>query len=122
MLNTNREHAAAVVLAARMRLIDDSDLAIETLEALMEPGTAEGIRLKAATEVLDRAGIRGGFEVDVAVKVDENPMGTLNERLALLRERALASQEADLAAQQVIDAEIVADDDSPPQIAQETLF
>lgn len=114
-----REHALAVIHAARMRLIDDTDMAVDTLEALMEPGTAEGIRLKASTEVLDRAGIRGGFEVDVAVETSENPAQTLSERLLLLRERGQRALEATLASQNVMDAEIVADDADD---AQMTLF
>lgn len=114
-----REHAAAVIHAARMRLIDDTDMAVDTLEALMEPGTAEGIRLKASTEVLDRAGIRGGFEVDVAVEAVENPAQRLAERLLLLRERGQRALAASLDLETTISGQVI---DPNVSEAQGTLF
>lgn len=114
-----REHAAAVIQAARMRLIDDTDMAVDTLEALMEPGTAEGIRLKAATETLDRAGIRGGFEVDVAVEEVQNPAQMLAERLVLLRERGQRALAASLDPETTISGQVI---DPNVSEAQGTLF
>ena len=83
-----KEHHAAVIEAARLRLIDDSDAAIDTLEALTREGTADGIRLKAATEILDRAGIRGGYEIDVEVAEKPDPSKFISSRLEQLRARA----------------------------------
>lgn len=115
-----REHMDAVIESARMRLLDDSDVAIDTLEDLLQPGTSEGIRLKAATEVLDRIGVRGGFEVDVEVQHTEDPAQVLAQRLKVLRERGLAGTAhlTDKPAEVIEDAEVVDDGDHQ----QETLF
>ena len=110
-----REHIDAVIESARMRLVDDVDAAIDTLEFLAENGS-EQIRLKASSEILDRAGIRGGFEIDVEVQQTENPSEILAKRLETLRKRHLeatsAVEDAD-----IVDATVV---DEDPQ--QETLF
>jgi len=112
-------HRDAVIEAARMRLLDNSDVAVDALEQLMQPGTSEGIRLKAATEVLDRNGIRGGFEVEVQVEHTEDPAELLAKRLATLRERGLkAMEQRALAEAEIMDADVVEDD--APQ--EETLF
>lgn len=102
-----------------MRLLDDTGLALDCLEALMEPGTGESIRLKASTEVLDRAGIRGGFEIDLGVGTTANPMEMLTERLTQLRERGQKAQEAETGDQNVVMGELVAAEDT---VQQETLF
>jgi hypothetical protein len=112
-----QKHKEAVVEAARMRLLDASDEAVDTLEQLLQPGTSEGIRLKAATEILDRNGIRGGFEVDVQVEQKEDPAEVLAKRLLQLRERNAEAQEA--LHGEVVDADVV-DDGGDEQ--QETLF
>lgn len=89
--NVNK-YAAEIIEAGRLRLIDETDAAIDTLHFLMEPGTGEGIRLKAATEVLDRAGIRGGYEVDVAVEEVGSPVDELKKRILELKKGAEARQ------------------------------
>lgn len=106
-------HKDAVIEAARMRLLDVSDDAVHTLEQLLQPGTAEGIRLKAATEILDRNGIRGGFEVDVAVETKEDAASILEKRLKTLRDRAVRPEEDD---DDIIEGEVV------PNSDQDTLF
>lgn len=100
------ERAAAVVESARLRLIDEADGAIDMIIELTQPGTAEAIRLKASTEILDRAGIRGGFEVDIAVEVDANPADVLRKRLTDLREGAAAR---DKMMSDVVEGEVVED-------------
>lgn len=64
------DHAAAVVEAARLRLIGLSDEAIDIVHDLAVNSTADQVRLKAATELLDRAGVRGGVEVDFGGNVE----------------------------------------------------
>lgn len=113
-------HKEAVIEAARMRLLDVSDDAVDALEQLLQPGTSEGIRLKAATEILDRNGIRGGFEVEVEVEHKEDPASTLASRLKTLRERGKQALEAEWATEEepdVIEGEVVEGDDN-----QGTLF
>jgi hypothetical protein len=55
----------------------------------MESAESEPVKLKAATEILDRAGIRGGVEIDAKVDVNIQPAAILiNERLMRLRPQA----------------------------------
>lgn len=90
--NVNK-YAASVVEAARLRLVDSADMALDVIHDLYSnPGTSEGIRLKAATEILDRAGIRGGYEVDVTVEERESPTVELKKRMLELKKGAEARQ------------------------------
>ena len=51
----------------------------------METAISEPVKLKAATEILDRAGVRGGMELNIDVKnTDRSPAEILAERLARL--------------------------------------
>ncbi len=87
------KYAEAVIEAARLRLVDNADFALDTLIELAQPGSSEGIRLKASTEVLDRAGIRGGFELKVEGTVTVDPGEEIRKRLAKLQEGAAAVEE-----------------------------
>ncbi len=105
--------AEAQLEAARLKLVGSADAAVDTLNDLMEPGTAEGVRLKASTEILDRVGIKGGFEVRVEVEERVNPATVVAERLAALAD-AQKSQAARIAQiegradpDDVVDAEVV---------------
>lgn len=102
-------YADAVVDAARLRLFGDADAAVETLEALTQPGTGDAIRLKAATEILDRVGIRGGTEVKVQseVSVDNNSIEELTRRLERLKTAATAVAELEQKKQDAEDAAII---------------
>jgi hypothetical protein len=126
-LKNVEKYADAVVEAARLRLIGNTDTAVDVLEQLMQPGTAEGVRLKAATEVLDRSGVRGGFEVQVEGEVKHSPAEEIQKRLDKLAQgaqavesmrsrirRAHADPDAD---EDVVDAEIIDDDDDEHQPA-----
>lgn len=69
---------------ARARLFQAAPAAVDRLEQLLE-AESEPVRLKAATEILDRVGIRGGVELDSHVTIDVRPAAQLiNERLAKL--------------------------------------
>lgn len=82
-LPTVKAHADAVKDAVRMRLVDNADLALDTiLDIMVAPGTPAQVRLKASTEILDRAGIRPGIDVAVEVEVRENPSEEIAKRLA----------------------------------------
>jgi hypothetical protein len=64
---------------------------VDVLEELMETAVSEPVKLKAATEILDRAGVRGGMELNIDVKTtDRSPAEVLAERLARLE--AVASE------------------------------
>lgn len=117
-----REHAEAVVEATRMRIIDNADDAVGVLEQLMQPGTSENVRLKAATEVLDRAGVRGGFDIHQETEVTVNPSELLAERLTTLRRRSEEARErmSDIFGGDVLEGEIVGDSETEDD--QPTLF
>lgn len=71
---------------ARKKIIQAAPYAVDVLEDMMESATSEPVRLKAATEILDRAGVRGGVEIDMGVEVtDARPAHVVvAERLAKL--------------------------------------
>ncbi len=104
-----RSKAAAIVESARLKLIDSSDEAADWLIDLGRNANSEAVRLGAAKEVLDRAGVRGGTEVDVVVSSSAAPADILRERLAKLKDRSVAADRG------VIDGELaqtVLDDDT----------
>jgi hypothetical protein len=76
---------------ARQKLTQAAPYAVDVLEDLMETATSEPVRLKASTEILDRAGVRGGTEFDVGVKViDDRPAAVIiQERLQRLASTAV---------------------------------
>jgi hypothetical protein len=96
---------------ARQKLTQAAPYAVDILEDLMENAASEPVRLKASTEILDRAGIRGGQEFDVTAKViDARPAAQIIaerlERLAgVALERATALVNNDT--EEITDAEIV---------------
>jgi hypothetical protein len=59
---------------ARAKLTQAAPYAVDVLEDLMQNAVSEPVKLKASTEILDRAGVRGGIEFDANVKViDDRP-------------------------------------------------
>ena len=99
---------------AREKLTQAAPFAVDKLEELMEFAESEPVALKAATEILDRAGVRGGVEIDTNVNVEMRPAAEIiAERLDRLAMGAMATA-ARLAEQHsVIDAEVVEDDGGP---------
>lgn len=78
--------------AIRLRLAEDTTMALETLEELNRFATGEAVRLKAATEILDRAGVRGGIEIEVEHSIKEDTASLVAERLARIRETTERTQ------------------------------
>jgi hypothetical protein len=79
--------AATKVEAAKLRLIEDADKAIDTLFELLKPGTAAAVQLGAAKEILDRAGVRGGTELSVEIQSTVSHHDEIAKKLALMHER-----------------------------------
>ena len=72
-----------------LRLLQGGGTAVDTLMDLMDNAQSEAVRLGAAKDVLDRAGVRGGSELDVTVKVaGQSPADILKERMKQMRERS----------------------------------
>ncbi len=107
---------------ARSKIMQAAPYAVDVLEELMENAESEPVRLKASTEILDRAGVRGGqdFTIDVEVN-DARPAGqVVAERLARLSEgaQAIAARVQELEAESdksdngdIVDAEVVETED-----------
>lgn len=76
---------------ARKKIMQAAPYAVDMLEDLMQNAVSEPVKLKASTEILDRAGIRGGVELDASVSVhDARPAAMIiSERLARLKENAI---------------------------------
>lgn len=105
---------------ARKKLVQSAPYAVDTLEELMQYATSEPVRLKASTEILDRAGVRGGIELDATVTTGERPASEIiAERLDRLRAGAviIAGEIVDRAISvtpnDVTEAEVVSGDDNP---------
>lgn len=104
---------------ARRKLMQAAPYAVDVLEELMETAESEPVRLKASTEILDRAGIRGGQDLNIEMEVTESRPAAqvVLERLARLQEGAISLQNrmAELEAQdveseeelEVVEAEVV---------------
>jgi len=104
---------------ARTKLTQAAPYAVDMLEDMMLNAESEPVKLKAATEILDRAGIRGGVELDTNVNIDVRPAASvIAERLNRLAINATdaAAKLVDLgikveADKDIIDAEVVTDVD-----------
>ena len=119
-LRKNKHKTSDDIERARAKLTQAAPYAVDMLENLMENAESEPVKLKAATEILDRAGVRGGIEIDTTVSLDARPAASvIAERLERLAQGAIATAarlaEAGLHIQtdkDVIDAEVVTDDES----------
>jgi hypothetical protein len=85
----------------------------------MESAESEPVKLKAATEILDRAGIRAGIDINTDVTLDVRPAASIiAERLSRLANNAIEaqrrfeeSQEPEtVIVEETVDAEVVEDD------------
>lgn len=105
---------------ARAKLTQAAPYAVDVLETMMESAESEPVRLKAATEILDRAGVRGGVELDTNVTIDVRPAASIiTERLSRLAinatDAAAKLSEAGVTASadpQIVDAEVVTEQES----------
>ena len=100
---------------ARAKLTQAAPYAVDKLEELMNEAESEPVRLKASTEILDRAGLRAGVDVNLDVEVTDNrnPADIVQERLARLADGARRTEEAlanlgiERPAEDIQDAEVV---------------
>lgn len=106
---------------ARERLVQAAPHAVDQLEALMLDAESEPVKLKAATEILDRAGIRGGVEIDANVNVEARPAAEIiAERLERLQGGALTQAQLSLNnGADVVDAEVVEEEPTPKEAEKE---
>lgn len=113
----SRRTPAEDIERARKKLMQSAPYAVDTLEELMETAESEPVRLKASSEILDRAGVRGGqdFTIDVEVNDARSPAQIVQERLARL---AAGAQQvaAVLADSEIQDAEVVEDSENDTDV------
>jgi hypothetical protein len=87
--------------------------AVDVLEELMESAQSEPVRLKASTEILDRAGIRAGQDLNIDIEVTDSRSASqvVSERLARLADgaRSLAQRLNAIEDGEVIDGQDVVD-------------
>ena len=97
---------------ARRKLMQSAPYAVDVLEELMETATSEPVRLKASSEILDRAGVRGGMDIGLDIEVTDarSPAQIVMERLARLSEGAQRVNEL-LTDTDITDAEVVEDEE-----------
>jgi len=76
---------------ARAKLTQAAPYAVDVLEDLMQNAQSEPVKLKASTEILDRAGGRGGVEFDARLEVTDGrqPAQVVAERLQRLAAGAI---------------------------------
>jgi hypothetical protein len=107
-LGSLRNKTTDSVERARDRLTQATPAAVDILEQLMDSAESEPVKLKAATEILDRAGVRAGFDINSDVTIDIRPAASvIQERLQRLATSVLES--APVAEEDTVDAEVVED-------------
>jgi hypothetical protein len=105
-LPTVQKAAQANVDAARLRMMGAAPDAMDVLQGFLLPGTTEGVRLKAALEILDRAGLKAGQEVNVTVEHVGSPINEILEQLAVFTESGNTDDD-------IVDAETEEEFDDP---------
>lgn len=83
----------------------------------MQNASGEGIRLKAAQDVLDRNSVKGAVEIDVTVRQEETSADRVAKRLAEMARRIESKNSpvpsaADPDDEDIIDAEVEEGDES----------
>jgi len=113
---------------ARRKLVQAAPYAVDKLEELMENAESEPVKLKASTEILDRAGLRAGMDINLDVEVTDarNPADIVAERLSRLADGARRTQEAlenlgmvESTGEDIQDAEVVENSEEDRPAAQE---
>lgn len=111
-----RKNPSDAVERARKKLVQAAPYAVDILEDLMNSAVSEPVRLKASTEILDRAGVRGGIELDGNINVtDARPAADIiADRL-----QRLASGAVSIAAALATQGVDIHDAEEVPQISDD---
>lgn len=109
------EERTKVMQYAKQRIVEATPEAVDQLEFLAHNGETDAVKLKATTEILDRAGIRAGFEIDQRVEVEVvDPALEVQRRLEKLAKARLEMQRRQEAAaleQDTVQGEVVTNDE-----------
>jgi hypothetical protein len=108
------DHAAALNEAARLRLIGSADDMLDVMFDLAQNSGNDGVRQRAAADLLDRAGVKGAIEIDVQVTQAASPIDRVNERLASMARRIHGDEEAVVVVPEDPDEIVVEEDEETP--------
>jgi len=116
---TNADSKRAMI--AKQKLIDLTPDMVDRLEWYAYNAEGEAVGLKATTEILDRAGVRSGFELEVSGEVEvKNQADEVRSKLDVLRARALAKHEREQQERERLAAE-AAETPALPPAARDTV-
>jgi hypothetical protein len=102
----------AARIYARQRILELSPDVVNQLEFLAYNGDTDTVKLRATTEILDRAGIRGGSELDVRTEVEVHVTAEqVTAKLDQLKERTVKRQE--LESRATVAGEVVPNESGP---------
>ena len=125
-LGTRNMAAGVSVQRARDRIQQAAVTAADVIEYLLDSADSEQVRLKAATEILDRAGVRAGFEIDASLTADPASAALMiADRLRKLAEGSRdleileatareADEESTVDDSNIVAAEVVQEEDDRP--------
>lgn len=99
-----------LLMAAYMKLVESTDIAVEALIQVAEHGRREEARVMAAKEILDRAGIRAGVDITIHA-AEETGRSTHLDEIREKLDRMADSLAAREKLVEIVDAEIVEDND-----------
>jgi hypothetical protein len=101
-------HAAAMVEAGLLRLIEHSDKFIDGLIELADHSESDAVRLGAMRDGLDRAGIKSGVELNINITAEVNTTELLLGKLKAISSRNQPSSSED---DEITDAEYTENDE-----------
>lgn len=107
--------------AARLKLLNITEDAADMVEYLMNYSSQDQIKLKAALEVLDRAGIKGGADITVDHQLTLAPSKMLEDKIAEMANRLQKEKEKDFtepAELDIIESEVVADEETDTETSE----
>lgn len=121
----NADAGAGAVNRARQRIMQAAPYAVDIMEEMAMHATSEIVRQRAAEQILDRAGVRGGVEIEHKGEVEIKPAkDMLAERLKILAENTVKQKEFEADIQRaldsgkpqedIVDADIVEDTEEIP--------
>ena len=121
-LRTIKKKSSDDIERAREKLVQAAPYAVDVLEDLMMNAESEPVMLKAASEILDRAGLRGAVEINTNINLELRPAAdVIAERLSRISAGAVATAArlSQLVDEDVVDAEEVIEEESAAATSNE---
>jgi hypothetical protein len=106
-LLVDQKKMAELLEAGAKKLVSAADMAVDVLVELAQTSPNDLVRVRAAEDILDRAGLAPGQQVEVTVKSTESPVSVIAERLDKLAQFAVTDGSKNSLEDDAIDAEII---------------